>query len=445
MAQSPTFVDRPATPEALRIAAQTDSSTLALRKATRIGPMPNRAVESLPNVGGLVGSLLGGTKSTPLGVFTASVGGMAGETLRQALSAMLGEWERVPADMQGRLAQVIVEGVKQGGMEGIGRGVVGPILQTGGRVLYRSALKPSVAVRKEYGGEEVTNTLVDAGVPITRTGRGMEQVEAMLGASGRDTAAAIAAAEQSGVRGSTLRAPLLSLDRTRATVADRALRESAERDIATFRDDVLRQNPGVLPLTRLQQMKQAEQDLAIKAYQAELRGATPTLEPSLHEDLARGLKEAIERRIPTIANRNARTQDIIGALKAIIDAEGRIANNNLIGLGDVMSLGTGLGAASVTGRPSTLALGVLQEVLTRPEIASRLGIVMDRVGKPQVTSQALRVLSETMNQIFAENESPQAGASMRELGKMFTEDDVRQLVTRVNPDGTVKSQPLRGK
>lgn len=355
---------------------------------------------ALPTIGGMLGGLAGGSKSNPIGMLLAATGGAGGEAYRQVLSALEGQWDDVPPDAQSQISAIIQEGAKQGGLEGMGRYVLGPIMKIFGRVMYRSALKPPKAVRDEFGGKAVANTLVEAGVPITRTNRGTEKVEGMLRTAGRDTAETIAAAEAAGTRGSTMRPILQSLDRTRADVNQRVVRGPALQQVQEFRDAALAENPGRIPPTRLQGMKQAEQDLAIKAYKAEARGIPiNNLETSMHEDLARGLRESIERRIPSIANKNARTQDIIGALRAITAAEGRIANNNLIGMGDMLSLGTGMGSFAATGRPSAAALGILQEVLTRPEIASRLGIVMDRAGRPQITPQALRVVYETVNQL----------------------------------------------
>lgn len=389
--------------EPLRVATRTPSETLA--GATGIGAAPNRLIEALPTIGGMAGGLVGGGKSNPFGMLLAATGGAGGEGVRQALSAISGDWERVPPDAQSQMTAILTEGVKQGGIEGAGRYVLGPIMKIFGRAMYRSALKPPVAVRQEFGGKEVTNTLVDAGIPITRTGRGTEQVEGMLKAAGKDTADTIAkqrSASGLGSRPGTIRPVLKSLKNTQAEIDKGAVRAADSEKVQQFRDTVLRENPDRMGASRMQQMKQAEQDLALNAYKAEMRGApVNSLETSMHEDLARGLREAIERRIPSIADKNKRTQDIIGALKAITAAEGRIANNNLIGMGDLLSLGTGLGAAAATGRPSALAMGVLQEVLTRPEIASRLGIVMDRAGKPQITPQMLRTLNEAVNQVTA--------------------------------------------
>lgn len=396
--------------------AQTQQTVLAPGEYSLPGesrtPPPNtpsvmsesRLVDALPTIGGMAGGLVGGSKSNPFGMLLAATGGAGGEGLRQALSAISGDWDRVPPDAQSQMSSILAEGVKQGGLEGVGRYVLGPIMKIFGRAMYRSALKPSVALRKEFGGKKITDTLVDAGIPITRTERGTEQAEKMLAAAGKDTMDTIAA---SGAKPGTIRPVLKSLDATRGDVSKRVVRGPAEQEIQAFRDTALKENPGQIPVTRLQEMKQAEQGLALQAYKAEMRGApVNSLETSMHEDLARGLREAIERRIPSIADKNKRTQDIIGALKAITAAEGRIANNNLIGMGDILSLVSGAGAAAVTGRPSMAAIGVLQEVLTRPEIASRLGIVMDRAGKPQITPQMLRAVNEAVNQLTAAPAGP---------------------------------------
>lgn len=378
--------------------ARTPSETLS--GATGIGAPPNRIVEALPTVGGLIGGVSGAGKTNPVGMLLAAAGGSIGEVARQALQAWNGRWDVVPPDVQSQITGIIAEGAKQGGLEAGGRYIVGPVLKILGRATYRSALKPSVEVRREFGGREVTDTLVDAGVPITRTGAGTERTSQLLNEAGQDTAQTIAAADASGVKPVNMRPVVAELGRTRDRAANRVVRGPATAEVNVMRDAALAENPGRVSITRAQAMKQAEQDLATAAYKAEAKGATVnSIDTAMHEDLARGLRQAIERRIPSIADKNKRTQDIIGALKAISQAEGRIANNNIIGMGDMLALGSGVGAAAITGRPMAAAVGVLQEVLTRPEIASRLGIVMDRAGKPLVTPQALRVINEAVNQL----------------------------------------------
>ena len=359
-------------------------------------------VGSLPSIGGMAGSLAGGSKSNPIGMLLAAVGGAGGEGYRQALKAWEGKWDEVPPDLQSQIHAIITEGAKQGGLEGAGRYVMGPVLKILGRAMYRSALKPPVAVRREFGGPEVVDTLVSEGVPITRSGAGTTKTEGLLRQAGTETRATIASAEAAGAKPVTMRPVAQSLARTRGTVGDRVVRGPATQQIDEFRNAVLSENPVPVPVSRAQAMKQAEQDLAIKAYQAEARGApVNSLDTSMHEDLARGLREAIERRVPGIRGKNKRTQDLIGALKSITAAEGRIANNNLIGMGDLLSLATGTAGYAVGG-PHFAAAGLLQEVLTRPEIASRLGIAFDRAGKPLVSTQTLRALNEALTQMSAE-------------------------------------------
>lgn len=378
------------------------SPPLSFAGAQSIGAAPNGMIEALPTAGGMAGSLIGGGKSNPLAMLLSAAGGSVGEAYRQALTAMSGDWERVPPDVQGQIKAILAEGIKQGGLEGAGRYVMGPIAKLFGRALYRSALKPPVAVRQEHGAKEVANTLVEAGVPITRNEAGAAKVEKLLRESGQDTAQTLAAAEAAGAKPVTMRPVVQSLERTRGKVGERVVREGPQNEVRAMRDAALRENPRPIPLTQAQKMKQAEQDLALQAYKNEARGApVNSVETSMHEDLARGLREAIERRVPGIRAKNKRTQDLIGALKAITAAEGRIANNNLVGMGDALALGT-TGVGFAAGGAPGAALGIIQEVLTRPEIASRLGIALDRAGKPQVTPQILRALSEAVNQLTLE-------------------------------------------
>lgn len=365
--------------------------------------LTDRAVSALPTAGGMAGGLLGGSKSNPVGIALAAIGGAGGEGIRQTLEAVRGNWDQVPPDIQSRLAAIVEEGVKQGGLEGAGRYIIGPLTQMVGSGIFRSALKVGKSVRDEFGGKAVTDTLVKAGVPITRSGSGTEKVAGLLKEAGQDTAQTIASAQAAGAKPVTMRPVAKALDRTRATVNDRALRQEPLERVQQMRDQLLTENPGQIPLPRAQAMKQAEQDLAIKAYQQEAKGIpVNNLDTSVHEDIARGLKEAIERRVPGIRNKNLRTQQLIGALKAISAAEGRIANRDPVGMGDALALGTAMGGYHLGGAEGA-ALGVLQEVLTRPEIASRLGIVLDRAGKPQITPQILRVVHESLNQAMSDD------------------------------------------
>lgn len=363
------------------------------------------AIDALPSVGGTLGGLAGGTKFNPIGMGLAAIGGAGGEGFRQTLEAIRGNWDQVPPDLQSQLTSIIEEGVKQGGLEGAGRYILGPLSQMLGNGVYRSVLKVPKPARDEFGGHAVTDTLIKAGVPITRTGSGTEKVGALLGQAGQDTASTIKAAEAAGAKPVTMRPVVKALQGTKEKVADRVIRTGPENEVRAARDAALAENPGPIPVSRAQAMKQAEQDLAVQAYKAEAKGAPiNSIDTSVHEDLARGLREAIERRVPGIRNKNLRTQQLIGALKSISAAEGRIANRDPIGMGDALALGTGTAGYHMAGAEGA-ALGILQEVLTRPEIASRLGIALDRAGKPMVTPQILRAVDEAVNQMTESSSS----------------------------------------
>lgn len=374
-----------------------------------------RVTDAIPDVMATGYSLAGGGKSTPVGMLLSGLGGAAGEGYKQ-LAQHATEIPGAVADVTRNLFQYPgatmsgfargagegavasgLEGAKQSVFEGVGRKVIAPVMRSAGNAIYRSALKPSVAVRAEF--PNAARTLVNEGVPITRSGAGTEQAAQALGAAAADTKATIAAAEAAGAKPVNMRPVAQSLERTRASVSDQAVRAADVKKVDAIRDALLKENPAPVPLTQAQAMKQAEQGRAIQAYKKQARGVPVNeLRLSAREDIARGLREAIERRVPGIVDKNKRTQELIGALKAISAAEGRIANNNIIGMGDALSALTAFGGYQAAGTRG-VAAGIIQEVLTRPEVASRLGIALDRAGKPVITAQALRAINEAVSQL----------------------------------------------
>lgn len=361
----------------------------------------DRAVASLPAAGAMAASSLAGGRSNPVGIGLAAVGGAAGEAWRQTISALRGDWDQVPATMVERAQQIVTEGLKQGGIEGAGRYVLAPLLRLFGQTVYRGALKPSNSVREEFPG--VTAVAVREGLPITRAAVGTDKAARLVSESGAATRRTLEAAEAAGAKPVTMRPVAQSLARTRASVADQAIREADLKRVQTIRDRLLTENPRGVPLSRAQTMKQAEQKRAIAAYKKQARGQPVNeLRLSAREDIARGLREAIERRVPDVGPMNKRTQELIGALKAVAAAENRIANNNILGGTEAVSGIITIGAGLRGDLKTAAALGLLTEVLTRPELASRLGIVFDRAGRPRVTPQALRTIGEAVNQVALE-------------------------------------------
>lgn len=385
--------DTPSLPESVAPeTAQPEPSVFS-----RMGAAADRAVEALPTAMATGMGLLGGGRSNPVGMVLAGLGGAGGEGIRQTVNAIQGDWDQVPVNLTEQVKAMGAEGAKQAAFEGAGRALVGPAMQWLGSGIYRSALKPSVAVRAEF--PNVTQTLVKEGVPITRSGAGADKAATLVKESGQEVMNVLQRAQAAGAKPVTMRPVAKSLERTREMVSDQAIREADLQKVDKVRNALLKENPQAVDLPRAQAMKQAEQRRAVAAYQKQARGAPVNeVRLSTREDIARGLREAIERRVPDVGPMNKRTQELIGALKAVSAAEGRIANNNMVGMGDALALGSGALGFSTMG-PKGAAIGIVQEVLTRPEIASRLGITLDRAGQPIITAQALRAISEAVNQL----------------------------------------------
>lgn len=97
------------------------------------------ALKAAPAVGGMVGSFAGGSKLSPAGMALAGVGGAAGEAVRQVGQSLRGDFSDVPETVMGRLGKIGTEGLKQGGIEGVGRGAV-----TGVKTLARGVMRGAI-------------------------------------------------------------------------------------------------------------------------------------------------------------------------------------------------------------------------------------------------------------------------------------------------------------
>lgn len=106
---------------------------------------------ALPTVGGMLGSLVGGSKISPVGMALAGVGGAAGEAYRQVADAVRGDFSHIPESMTGRLQQIAKEGLTQAGLEGGGR-VVGAAIRPIAKTVYGVAMRPAKALMRDAGG-----------------------------------------------------------------------------------------------------------------------------------------------------------------------------------------------------------------------------------------------------------------------------------------------------
>lgn len=364
------------------------------------------AVETLPTVMGGAMSLAGGGRSTPVGMLLAGIGGAGGEGYRQAINALQGDWDQVPPDLRSQAQAIVQEFATQGGTEGIGR-AFGPLLKFFGRAMYGTALKAPKAVHQEY--PTVVKDAVAAGIPITRSKAGTAKAERVLDEAGDKVSEALAIAQARGAAPVDMVTATQATHRTAQEIGKQAAPAAGLSRLQRRRADILRQNPPDIDLARAQEMKRAEQKLAIQAYRARAKGAPVNdVDTAVHEDVARGLREQIEQSadavgVENVGPLNADVQRKIGVLKAVEGAEDRIANNNLIGMGDFLSAGFGLGTGAAVDPIAGAGTFLLTEGLTRPEIASRVGIGLDRTGNPRVTPNLLRAL-QVLSGLLGESE-----------------------------------------
>lgn len=289
----------------------------------------------------------------------------------------------------------------------------GGLVKAGAKGLYRSVLKPGKAVKeatiggvRRAGGDAATEELLKHGIPITRSGKGLAAAENLRGQSRQAADKMIAAYDAGG--GSSIPAiealnemqPVMAQARNAAAIGKPNQVPGVVARARAFLDA----NQGGMSGVRTQTLKRTAQQSMDDAYRAAERGQVIDDVGTLFDkQLATGSRKALERRIPGLAAQNLNTQRLGTAAKAIGEAEGRIANNNMVGMGDMLSLGTSLAGATTGGATAGAEgaligamLGPLQAAVTRPEIASRLAIAGYRAGSGMRNPAVARALAAIM-------------------------------------------------
>jgi len=319
------------------------------------------ALDAAPTIGGLAGGVAGG-KTNPLGIALSGMGGAAGEAVRQIGNVARGRMDQVPSTPFAQLKQIGMEGVKQAGLEGAGRGVSG-LVAGGAKMLYRGLLKPSKAVRGEFG--DVAADLLKNRRLITRGGADAAEtaVDASSGAAERlirgasPTATDIPAKEIVSEFAPVVQAVR---DRVRAgVVPESELAKIGERGARLVKTAGGGAGRGV-GITEAQSLKKAAQDAAAGAYKQMRAGNIKQLgtDDLLDAATARGFKQGLEKRVPGLGPQNKMTQGLIGQLRALQDAVGRTGNHLPFGsVSDLaaMTAGSVIPGAGVVGKAATMA------------------------------------------------------------------------------------------
>lgn len=160
------------------VTSQSADPMKAISGAKSIGPvtLADKAVDALPNVGGVVGSFAGAGKWNPLGMAGAALGGAGGEAVKDIANAARGRGY-VPHSTGELAADMASAGAVQGGIQGIGNGLVAPIAKG----IYATGMLPLKALRDKYG----LSKLISVGYKnnIMPTAGGAAKAGALVGAS----------------------------------------------------------------------------------------------------------------------------------------------------------------------------------------------------------------------------------------------------------------------
>lgn len=350
-----------------------------------------------------------------------ALGAMAATALVPPLAAYT-----VPAALAGGTAGALVRGdapmdaVKRGGIEGAIEGggqIAKQLLRMGASRLYAGLLKVPARLKEAF--PDVAQQLLEAGRPISRGGAqaaeealdaSVSKADAMIDAAGAGGARPVQAMDIVPQFGEVSKVTKNRMDI--GVVGPEEFKKILER-VHTIVDTASR--GGGIDVRRAQELKRTAQKAAEGAYlqmQVGNKGLLDT-EDLLNAAVARGLKEAIELRVPGVKEANALSQKLLGQLEALNKAVGRTENH--LPWGSVSDLAA-MGAGTVTGSP---AVGLASKALTFAPVASRVAIGANELGKRNAAT-AVRI------------------------GQLVWVGGKQQRVLSVNEDGTFEAVPAPG-
>jgi hypothetical protein len=290
---------------------------------------------------------------------------MAGGALRDAA-------QQQPITARGMLTEGALGAAGQAAGPLIGKGIqkAGRLV---GRGAVRASVRPSAAVRRDFGGSKaVADAILDERV-ATSAGAGRK-----LGESADETAALLrqAAPTASRIQPSELLDDALPVAERSAMRGRLGMVDTTSDDIVNRLARMERANPGGIDITDAQGLKREAQDLATRVYRARAMGNDVTnLSAETDEAVAKGLRKAIESRVPAVGPQNARTQRLIGVQRALGEAEDRPHN-----LTDMLALLSG-GMSVAAGNPGPALAGVAMRGLASSRGGAATGIAINEAGK----------------------------------------------------------------
>lgn len=384
------MAQKPQTPidyDAIAASVQAVDYDALAAEAQQPGPAPKAGAkgswtDALPMVGGMVGSLLGGSRVSPVGMALAGVGGAAGEAYKQVADSMRGDFSEVPETMGDRLQKIAAEGLKQGGIEGGGR-VLGAAIRPAAKAVYGLALRPSKALMREAGGGKLLQGLrriVNQGYAdnVMPSGMGVERAGRLVKESA-DEATQIAAKSPHQVvtRRVMQRATDDQAKRTAAELLNAGV-EPRTGQIAQQMGNLIDSNPEMMSMEQLLQIRRGAEDVAAPVFKAaKMPGGPGRVAPGSEASVARSISSAAKTTLDDVLGEpfqrvNQRTQARSAVKSAVDDASSR--PNMLTNL-----LAGGVGFAGSGGDPMEGAKnGLLLRMLFSP---TAMGATALAVGK----------------------------------------------------------------
>lgn len=277
--------------------------TLANPAAPFLGSLKARALGLLPAAGGLAGGIGGGALAgVPGAIGGAAAGGAAGEAARQGLTGS-------PLSVGGIASQ----GAQQGAYEALGAGIA-----AGAGALARPVMRRALQVGKTLTRDfpNAVETTIARGIPVTKAG--VAKAITLRQASGKALASLLRQAEATG---QVFRVQDLMRNASEL-LQSKVLPKADKARIAKMLDDFALQHGQTLSPTLAKQIKQFYQRRASTVFRAEkVAGATLAQQNRglFSREIARGAKAQLEQ-IPGVAAREAETQSLIGAQRAVSEA-----------------------------------------------------------------------------------------------------------------------------
>jgi hypothetical protein len=291
----------------------------------------NHPVQSLAVLGGLAAAPLTGGASIPASIAAAGLGAAGGAGIGSIVNAARGG-DDGPSTAAGVGKTMATEGALGALGEGVGKGA-SKLLSIGGKTLYKSILRPSIPLQREFG--DVAEVGLREGARVSDAGAA--KVSGRLKSNSAKIQQLIADAEASGaspIAPKEVAGEFGDVMRQGARQAQLG-RPDPRPDVVSRIKSFSGKNANGIPLGRAQELKSEAQDLASRAYRAADRGGPMTdLSAEADKAMARGLRGGIEKRVPAVKDVNADSQQLIGLSRALEDASFR----NVPGVGFIRTL-----------------------------------------------------------------------------------------------------------